>query len=645
MVLTSLQQQFRKSVNALPAAEHKRVLEALDDAIAWHDGQKRNSGEPYVIHPITVAMDLVELDAPSDILIAALLHDVVEDNRATLADVRGKYGDTVAKLVDGVTKLTKSRYEGHRAERQVASLRKMLLSAHDDLRIILIKLADRRHNIRTLDIFPENKQKRIAHETLDIYVPFARMMGLWDLKQELENSCFPIVYPEESAVWKQAIQERREDLQPEREEFVHNINAHTSQNVEASLHVMTDYEVYRKLEGNSALLQRSNNMDSVNIVVDAQKSVDCYRVLGDIHTQYVVRSTVFRDYISIPQSNGYQALHTTVFLSHKHELRLRIQTRAMHEHTMRRKVTAWGDHEEKNVYQSLQHLHVAPADTPSQYLEDLKQGVLAKRINVFTSSGMVLSLPEGATGIDFAFASSPDQIPYLSGIRIDGELLDVTHVLKDGDTVELVWQNQGAVLRMTWLEKVKSVAARERLRKSLKRAPPSRRKEYGSEILQMELQKRRLPIWPVFHVPAIKSRLVAQVHKGSFGDMLMDMGSGSLAVHTVVSAYEELIRDPQGIAVRLLKWLHLLPRTRVLNREAALIDIEIYAQDRTGLVYDISRCIAERGINMSRFTAYALPAKGAMYKIQLECESFEQFSELYDALHNVQNVTKVLRKK
>ena len=617
---------------------------ALEHAEKWHEGQERSSGESYIVHPIGVTRYLVELEAPHDMLIAALLHDVVEDGHETLSRIEEHFGKVVAELVDGVTKLTKRKYEGRMAERQIASLRKLLLSSHNDLRIILIKLADRKHNIETISALPEEKQRRIAAETLDIYVPFARLVGQWDIKAIFEDVCFPIVYPKESDQWHKIIEEKRKIVHVERTKFVKEINTRTTDDVKADLQEMTDYEIYRKLQKNIHLLENVRNIDSVHLIVQSDSFIDCYRVLGEVHAQYPIRIASFRDYVSNPQANGYRALHTTIFLSQKHEVRLRIQTQVMNEHTMHRKISSWKIEEQEDIYQSLSSLHASPQTDQEEYLRDLKQTVLTERIHVFTTSGDIFSLPKEATGVDFAFAVNPDALSYLSAVRVNGEVLEATYGLKEGDTVELILLENGKNdLQTMWVDRVKTVEARQKLKCSLNHSPKNKKREQGMKILEHECQKLKLPTWSLLHFGQIQAQLANRLNEKSFDGLLENIGAGSLSVSKAVEAYGELIRQPQSWLVFMLKFLRILPRTRILDKEASTIDIEVYAEDRSGLIHDITKCFAIRYINMASFAAYAVPPTGSLYKIRLEIKDFEEFSDLYDAMLQVPSVTRVLR--
>src|SRR3989339_395468 len=640
------ERQFRESLAYLRVRDRADVERALARAVEYHAGQKRVTGDDYVTHPIATALYLAQLEAQKDMLIAALLHDTVEDGHATFDQIESEFGQTVARLVEGVTKMSKRLYEGRISDRQVASLRKMLLMANDDLRVILIKLADRLHNIETLSALRSQKQERIALETLDIYVPFARLVGWWEAKERFENVCYPIAYPQESAEWRQAVERVRAEVRAERTQFIRQVDQETGAEVRAEMSLMTDYEIFVKMHRIVSRLTNANAIDSGLVVVQRPSPFECYWVLGEIHEHHQARPASFRDYISTPQPNGYRALHTTVFLSRNHEFRLRIQTSSMHEYSFKRKISSWEPEKEGDVCHALGALHAFAFDD-RQYLQDLQQTILAERINVFTSSGEVITLPAGATGVDFAYEVDPDCIRELAGIRVDGsEVSEATRELKEGETVELVLLNGGkSDRRSVWVDKVKSVRARERLRQTLKRHPKSERRREGASLLKAECVKYRLPIWWLFHFSPLQARLAQKCGFDSFDALLESVGSGLVAVSTVIEAYRLLLITPTSWPIRILKWLHLLPRTRVLNKEASLIDIEIYSQDQPGMIYSISKCFAERSINISNFSVYAIPPLDALYKIRLEVKNFKQFSDLYDTLLEVPGVRRILRKR
>lgn len=639
--------QFLGSIHYLSPPEQEEVKRALARAKNFHDGQLRDSGLPYITHPIAVANYLATLEADKDTLVAALLHDVVEDTHISPEELERDFGPVVSKLVEGVTKLSELRYEGRRQERQVASLRKMLLTASNDLRVIFIKLADRWHNVETIMGLQEDKRQRVADETLDIYVPFARLLGFWELKSRMEEVCFPIAFPKQSEEWKKALDETRSKIREERERFLRDVNAQTSSDVEASLQKTTDYEAFRKLHGNLERLQDVRNLDSVLLKIKSKtaSALDCYRVLGELHMLYPVWVGSFRDYITAPQPNGYQALHTVIFLSRSHQILLRIQTQEMYEHGAKRKLSQWPIQKDNDIYKALTSLHIASSNKEG-FLKDLREAVLKERINVFTPSGEIIALPQGASGIDFAFAVNPDHIFYLINIRVNGELREVTYQLKDGDTVELVLLQTGkAEARSMWVEKVKSIDAREQLKKSLQEIPRDRRIEEGRALLAFECHKRRLPQWILTHLPRMQLQLSRAAGAETFEELLEKIGSGHVPVGSVVDLYRSILMTPHSWVVQFMNFMHLLPRSRLLDKEARVMEIDVFAVDRQGLIHDITRCFAERKINIAKFGVFAVPPHDALYKIRLEVRNFDEFSDLLDVLLQVPSVKTVLRKR
>lgn len=644
--MDDLRRTFLASLRYLPPADRGTVERAVSVAEQLHDGQTRESGDPFFVHPLSVALSLAALEAGRDMLVAALLHDVVEDARADVPAIRDGFGEDVVRLVEGLTKLSKMRQEGgHPSLRQVASLRKLLLLASEDIRVIIIKIADRLHNIETLSALRPDKQQRIARETLDIYVPFARIVGLWGWRYRLEELCFPIAMPEESALWHPAIAQRRAELLSEREAFVDQVNAVTPKRVHPRLVLMSDYEVYQRLFGDLRRLQETSRLDSVAVVISGSSTAaDCYQVMGAIHTRYPVRSLTFRDFINAPQPSGYRALHTTIFLSRNHEVRLRIQTEEMYDFATMRKVDSWVRGGHSDVTTALSSLH-KPAFDQDRYLMDLKEAVL-DRMNVFTTAGEIVSMPRGATGVDFAFSINPDTLFSLAGVRVNGEVREATTRLRDGDTVELMLlENGGRPERSAlWLDKVKTVEARETLRQKLEERPADDRRMEGKTLLEYEAQKWKLPLWWLFHFAKPQQRLVEGLGETSFDAVLEKVGSGQLAVRKVIAAYRDLLEKPTAFQ-RLLVFLRLLPRSRVLNKTASVIDIDVYAVDQPGMIYNISKCFADRKINIAKFTVYAVPPHDALYHIRMEMNDFKEFSDLYDALLQVPNIKTIRRRR
>lgn len=642
-----IEKRFREALEYLSPKDQSWVLTALDQVKEWHEGQERLSGEPFVVHPIATAMYLAQLECGPETLVAGLFHDAVEDERATLEEIRDGFGEEVMKLVDAVTKLTRLRYEGGRSERQIASLRKMLLAASEDLRVIFIKLCDRLHNIETIEALRPDKQERIARETLDIYVPFARLVGLWWMKQRFEEYCFPIAFRREAEEWSALVAKRRSELLPERLQFFAELKRSIQIPVVVELIKKTDYELFIRCGRNISLLQESSIIDSV-LVMPENPHADasaCYRILGDIHQHFPVKSASFRDCIGQSFPNGYRALHTTVFLAYQHLVRLRIQTKEMHEYATMRKYSAWMGDRQNDLYRALGSLHQQYL-THDQYIAELKENVLKEKVSVFTPSGEIITLPRGANGIDLAFTLDPNFLTDLSGMRVNGEEREVTSELHDGDTVELTllggrWKQRGVGVLLR--QRAKTREATEALREVAAKLPADQLKSDGLSILEHECQKFRLPVWWLLHLKRIQEQLCRACGEEQFDELLCKVGAGYIPAQAVMQAYRQALGTPSSLIVRLLKLCNLLPRSRILNPTSMVVQLEITSEDRPGMVHDVTRCFAERKVNIAKITAFATPPQDALYKITIEVDDFEKFSELYDALLQVPGVKSVLR--
>ena len=394
--------------------------------------------------------------------------------------------------------------------------------------------------METIEGLPLEKRSRVANETLDIYVPFARLVGLYDLKIRFEQICFPLAFPIEYDLWHREIAQIRASLDLERQSFIQRIDAETAEHITPHLRRISEYELFKKLQGNIRRLRDTQNIDSVVLVVDRDDPLSCYEVLGKVHMLYPFRMLSFKDLINMPQPNGYQALHTTVFLSKDHQVLLRIQTKSMYDFIHRRKISSWITRDTR-LTSLLASLSRHPFNH-ERFLGDLKSDLLADRINIFTTSGEIFSLPKHATGIDFAFAMSPDHIPYLAGVRINGEMREATAELQEGDTVELILlDTANPALRAHWMEKVRTVDAKEAIKENLSSTPVEQQEAEGRSVLQMECRKRALPSWWIFYLPSLQNQLCMALGQTSFSDLLIGIGTGRIPASKVMDAYKEIL--------------------------------------------------------------------------------------------------------
>lgn len=632
------------AIHYLPLQGQQEVQRALAQVKEWHAGQLRSSGDPFVVHPIATALFLARLECGATTLVAGLLHDVVEDGCTTLDEVERLFGAEVRTLVDAVTKLTKLRYEGKRSERQIASLRKMLLAASDDLRVIFIKIADRLHNIETIGALPSDKQERIGRETLEIYVPFARMVGLWDVKRRFEELCFPIAFPLEARMWHEHVARRRAELAPARKAALERIRTVTRERTEAHFTFMTDYELYQKCAGGPVRLRDAGSMDSIQVLPedpDADPRV-CYAILGDVHQHFHANPTAFRDFVSNPLPNGYRALHTKLFLAHNHQVLCRLQTKSMHEYATMRKMSAWVRERESALGKAL-HALSAREEKPEEYLHDLKENVLKEMINVVTPSGEIVTLPRGASGIDLAAALDTSFLTHLAAMRVNGERREVTRELRDGDTVELLFsQEEEREYGALWRQRAKTIVAKDDLRRMTDGISPEKIQEEGKFLLAHECSKERLPLRWLFRSSLLQRELARRLKQEDFSHLLENVGAGMVAVDRVAQEYRGLLANPPGFFLRFLVRCHGI-RCPAPLVPGTMVTVDVTLSDRPGVLHAITRCFAERGVNIGGTNTYPVSQGVVCDRLDVSVKSREEFSDLYDALLQVPGVQTIRR--
>ncbi len=449
-----------------------------------HHGQTRQSGEPYFRHVYFTALRLMEwrLDAPT--IIAGLLHDVVEDTSYTLEQLKRDFGDEIAFLVDGVTKLSRVRYRGVKA--QAENLRKMVLALSEDLRVVMIKLADRLHNMETLEALPAQKQRRIALETTEIYAPLAYRLGMQNLAGELEDLAFPYLYPEEYAWLQKNVAEKYE----ERERYLDNVRPILEQALKDNgiLVLKIDYRakrwssLWKKLKRHDLNLEQVYDLIAMRIIVRTVE--DCYAALGVIHQLWPPLPGRIKDYIALPKPNGYRSLHTTVFCLDNKPTEFQIRTIAMHEEAENGIAAHWIYEEAKNP-RSFIHRKTSPKDKrrfawvaqlrdwqeqfpgSKEFLESLKVDFFRDRIFVITPRGQVIDLPAGSTPVDFAYQIHSQVGDQCSGAKVNDKIVSLDHKLQSGDVIEILLQKSKKPSE-SWLNFIKTATAKKRVRAALR---------------------------------------------------------------------------------------------------------------------------------------------------------------------------------
>ncbi len=516
MISTDVNEILGK-LSDLPKEELDEIKKAFYFSKEAHKDQKRYSGDPYFIHPYEATKILIDEMKVKDksTIIATLLHDVCEDGHATLDEIRKEFGDEVAFLVDGVTKLGTVKYKG--IERHVENLRKMLLSMAKDIRVIIIKLADRTHNMLTLDAVPERKRERIAKETLEIYVPLADRLGIGHVKGILEDLSFKYAYPKEYNWVKGLIKDEREKqenyLKKVKERVAKELAKHNIEIVKIDSRVKNLYSVYKKLLKKDNDITRIYDIIAVRIIT--KNIEDCYSALGVIHRLWKPVPGKIKDYIALPKPNGYQSIHTTVFCIDGKITEFQIRTEQMHQEAENGIVAHWaysmaGKPEEgakvtNNIkwIQELREWQKEMNQNSEEFLNSLKIDFFKDRIFVFTPKGDVIDLPDGATPVDFAYQIHSEVGDHCFGAKVNGKMVSLDYKLQNGEICEILTNPKKHPSR-DWLKFVKTQDARNRIRSYLK-------KHFGIEIPPLpNLQK----------IKNIELRITTQNRVGMLKDIL-----------------------------------------------------------------------------------------------------------------------------
>ena len=480
----------------LPEEQVESVMHAYEFGAAAHDGQKRKSGEAYISHPVAVAQELADMHLDSQAITAALLHDVVEDTEASLAQIEENFGPEVAGLVDGVSKLDQIQFRS-RAEAQAESFRKMMLAMIEDIRVILVKLADRLHNMQTLDAMPADKKARIARETLDIYAPIANRLGINRFKVMLEDLGFRHLYPMRYRVLDRALRRSKGSQRQMVKKITEELEATlTDENIGGDVigrekHL---YSVYKKMSEKKRLLSDVVDVYGFRIIVDDVN--DCYKVLGLVHGLYKPMPGRFKDYVAIPRINGYQSLHTTLFGPKGQPLEVQIRTREMDRVAESGVASHWQYKAEEKSDATPQRrardwlgklAELQSSGTSEEFLESVKVDLFPDKIYVFTPKGDIMPLPKGATTVDFAYAVHTDVGNRCVAAKIDRGLVPLRTPLQNGQTVEIV-TGRGARPNPNWLSFVRTAKARTAIRNHMKTMRSSESVDLGKRLLDRSLK-------------------------------------------------------------------------------------------------------------------------------------------------------------
>ncbi len=465
----TIERVIKKAQEINPEIDTEIIMRAYKFAEKAHQGQTRKSGEPYIEHPLHTAFNLVQIRADISTILAGILHDVPEDTEYTLEDVRKEFGQEVSSLVEGITKLGKIKYRG--IERYRENLKKMFLAMVDDIRIIYIKFCDRLHNLRTLESLPENKQQRIAQETLEIYAPIAGLLGIWRLKWQMEDICFKYLYPKE---YKQIEYKYEIEKKSERNQFFQKVKNileeelnKTNINYEITARFKHLYSIWRKMQIRERRFDEIYDVFALRVVV--KNTEDCYKVLGIIHSLWKPLANRFKDYIALPKPNGYRSLHTTIIGPDNKATEFQIKTHEMHEESLYGSQIHWNYKNEKYEYKKpgwikeILELQKENRDV-KDFIKEIKTNVFQNRIFVFSPKGDVIELPEKGTPIDFAYAIHTTIGNKAVQAMVNEKIVSLDHELKNGDIIEIIIDKNRKHPNSQWLDFVKTKHAKERIK-------------------------------------------------------------------------------------------------------------------------------------------------------------------------------------
>lgn len=483
-------------------ADTAMIAEAYRYSARMHEGQRRASGEAYVTHPLAVASIVTEMRLDVPTIVTALLHDAVEDTTATLEDIREGFGSEVSALVDGVTKITRLESEPYETT-QAENLRKMLVASAKDVRVLLVKLADRTHNIRTLQHLSDDKRARIAAETLDLYAPLANRLGINWIKQELEDQSFHVLHPVEY----EEIRERLSLQKLEREGYVKEIISLISKRleaagIEASVNGRTKgaYSIWRKMSDQGLRIDDIYDVVAFRAIVASDR--ECYDALGVMHMYWSPVPGRFRDYVALPKANGYQSLHTTLIGVYGERLEVQFRTHDMHSVAEYGVAAHWryksaddSEQSESERYAWLRQIleWQQHFDDPREFLSSIKDDLFGKDVYVFTPKGEGLTFRKGDTALDFAYRIHSEVGNHAAGARVNGRVVPLRYVMQQGDTVEVITTGNGAPSR-DWLKFVRSPRARERIVSHIRAEERKKAVALGRELLERDLARYQLDV-------------------------------------------------------------------------------------------------------------------------------------------------------
>ena len=684
----------------LPPEQVERIRAAAEFGASAHKGQKRLSGEPFIAHPVATAAILADLHLDPDTLVAAILHDVIEDTPTPKDQLAARFGADVAELVDGVTKLDAIQFKS-REEAQAESFRKMLLAMVRDLRVILVKLADRTHNMRTIDAMPPHRRRAIARETLDIYAPIAERLGLYSLKLELEELGFQALYPQRYRVLERTLRKAGGN----QKEFLKKIARQLSTALEkrgirarVEMREKHIYSIYKKMLRKRASLAEIVDVYGLRIVVDEFDT--CYRALGVVHSVFKPMPGRFKDYIAIPRVNGYQSLHTTLFGPNAVPLEVQIRTEDM-DRVAESGIAAHWKYKSGDSAESMQQerarewlsglVELQEDGTSEEFLESVKVDLFPDKVYVFTPKGKILRLPSGATVVDFAYAVHTDVGNRCVAAKVDRRLTPLRTVLRNGQTVEIITA-KGAVPNPAWVGFVVTAKARSAIRHYLKGLRRTEAIDLGQRLLSQALADFHLSLESVG--PQTRAAMVGELGMQSIDELYEKIGLGErlaplVARRLLLGAAPEkgagapaplAIAGTEGLLVTYARCCFPLPndpvfaflsagRGVVIHRDRCVnvedyrkhpekwlpvswqsaperlfsSEIRVYVVNRTGVLARVAAAIASADTNIHHVSIEEQEGDASILTFELKVRDRKQLARVMRVIRRLPDVTRVSR--
>jgi GTP pyrophosphokinase/guanosine-3',5'-bis(diphosphate) 3'-pyrophosphohydrolase len=691
MYSTTVRSKAEKLLGLFEGDERERVAKAINFIEEKHSNQVRASGEPYITHPIEVALTLAQMGLDINTVVAGLLHDVLEDTQTTYQELEEKFGKQVASIVQGVTKLGKLEFRDIQ-EQKAENYRKLILATAKDLRVILVKLADRLHNMKTLGYLRKDKQLRIAKETLDIYVPIANRLGVWNIKTELEDLCFMYLYPSEYEKVKNFVGKSRKELEdylkrsfiPKLKEALKlsGIDAHITYRPK---HL---YGIWQKTVRKGIRLEDVHDILGVRVILNTPQ--ECYTVLGIIHSTFKPVPGKFDDYISLPKPNLYQSLHTTVVGPKGRMVEVQIRTWEMHERAEKGIAAHWAYKEGKSlkdnsVYSWLKSLveSIQGSKNPHELIENMKLELFSEEVFVFTPKGDLLVLPKGATPVDFAYYIHTDIGNHCAGAKVNGRIVSLNYKLQNGDMVEII-THPSKKPNPEWLKFIVTSKAKNKIKAYLKELEKDRYLQEGRQILE-KLASR----WELTK-EVLLERLLQETRLKNEEEVLIAIGSGKLSREKIYSLFEQKEREKHkeekgedllsidglgsvlhsvgtcclpipgeevyGVITRgkgVVVHSKLCPNLRYMQRNLPdkVIPViwnsatgkhparlRVVVKDRLGVLADITSSISKTGANILEARTKSTSIGKAFMEFLIEVGNYSDFLRVIDAIRSVEGV-------